>query len=177
MGNETHSQQPPAPTETTDLRYLDAGKLRLFRHGATLRLTIEGEASWLKVSVVRVFPLSRPQRHLSLRDGKNKEIGILVDAGDLDAEGRQLVEEELGRRYLVPVIRRVLRVRERFGTVDWEVETDRGVCTFTMRSIRENVYQPSPGRYLLTDVESNRYDVPDLSALDPASQSWLLRYL
>jgi hypothetical protein len=129
------------------------------------------------VSVVRAFPLSRPERHFSVRDGKNAEVGIVVDVKALQGENRRLVEEELARRYLVPVIRRVLRVKERFGTVDWEVETDRGVRTFTMRSIRENVHQPSPGRYLLTDVESNRYDVPDLSALDLASQAWLTRYL
>jgi hypothetical protein len=75
------------------------------------------------------------------------------------------------------VIQRILRVKERFGTVDWEVETDRGFRTFSMRSIRENVHQPSPGRYLLSDVEGNRYDVPDLSALDAASQASLIRYL
>jgi hypothetical protein len=61
--------------------------------------------------------------------------------------------------------------------VEWEVETDRGTCTFTMRSPRENVWQPSPGRYLLSDVDGNRYDVRDLSALDPTSQALLLQHL
>jgi len=166
-----------APVETADLRYLDPRKLRFFRHGATLRLTVEEESSYLKVTIVRTFPLSYPERYLSVRAGDNKEVGVLVDGAELDEENRRLVAEELERRYVVPVIRRVIRIKERFGTVDWEVETNRGPCRFTTRNAREKVVQPSPGRYLLTDVDDNRYDVRDLAALDPASQSWLMRHL
>ena len=171
------SESAQSPTETADLRYLEPVKLRFFRHGAALRLTIEDECSYLKVAVVRSFPLSHPHQYLSVRDGENKEVGLLVDGTDLDGEGQRLLTEELERRYLVPVIRRVIGIKERFGTVDWEVETDRGVHRFTTRNVREKVVQPSAGRYLLTDVDDNRYDVRDLSALDPASQTWLLRHL
>jgi Domain of unknown function (DUF1854) len=166
-----------SPAETTDLRYLEPKRLRFVRHGATLRLIEEGERCWLKVAVFRVFPLSQPQRFLSVRDGAMKEIGLLVHTEELDAESRQLVAEELERRYLVPAIRRVIAVKERFGTVEWEVETDRGACAFTTRNPRENVWQPSPGRYLLTDVDGNRYDIRDLTALDGASQALVLRHL
>jgi hypothetical protein len=163
--------------ETADLRYLDPARLRFFCHGAALRLTIEDECSYLKVAVVRAFPLSHPHQFLSVRDGENKEAGLLVDATELDRESQRLLAAELERRYLVPVIRRVIGIKERFGTVDWEVDTDRGIRRFTTRNAREKVVQPSPGRYLLTDVDDNRYDVRDLSALDPASQTWLLRHL
>jgi hypothetical protein len=166
-----------APLETTDLRFLEPTSLRFFRHGATLRLTVADEFSVLKAAVVRVFPLSLPGQYLSVRKGDNKEVGLVVDPERLDAESRRLVEEELERRYVVPVIRRVTAVKERFGTVDWEVETDRGLCRFTTRNTRESVAQPSPNRLLLTDVEGNRYDVRDLTALDAASQAWLLRHI
>jgi hypothetical protein len=166
-----------SPTETTELRYLELKKLQFQRHGAILRLIIEDEGCWLKVSVVRIFPLSGPQRYLSVRDGANKEVGIIVEPNELDAENRRLVAEELERRYLVPVVRRIIAVKERFGTVEWEVETDRGIGKFTMRNVRENVLQPSPDRYLFSDVEGNRYDVRDLTALDAASQAFVQRYL
>jgi hypothetical protein len=174
---ETRPEQAPSPSETTELRYLDPRKLRFFPCGAILRLTLEDDRCYLKVTVVRVFPLSRPQRPLSVRDGANKEVGILVDAAELDAESRRLVQEELDRRYLTPSIHRIVAVKERFGTVEWSVETDRGPWKFTMRNPRENVVQPSPGRYLLTDVDGNRFDVLDLSALDAPSQAWLMRFL
>jgi hypothetical protein len=177
MSNGEAQPEAAAPVETVELRYLEPGKLRFFRHGATLRLTIPEDRSYLKVTVMRSFPLSRPDRYLSVRDGKNGEVGLIVDPKELDSESRRLVTEELERRYLVPVIRRVVGIKERFGTVEWEVETDRGLCQFTTRGLRENVVQPSPNRYLLTDVDDNRFDVPDLTALDAASQAWLLRHL
>jgi hypothetical protein len=102
---------------------------------------------------------------------------MIVDLRELEAESRRLVEEELERRYIVPVILRVLSVRERFGSIDWTVETDRGARSFTTRNLRENVVQPTPNRYVLTDVDGNRYDVRDVEALDGVSQGWLLRYL
>jgi hypothetical protein len=175
MDNET--QQPKTPEETSDLRYLEPAKLSFFRSGATLRLTIAEEMSCLQTSVIRLFPLSEPQSYLSLRGGDNKELGVLMEPGELDAQSRALVMEELERRYLVPVVQRVVAVKERFGTVEWQVQTDRGPRTFTTRELRESVVQPSPGRYLLSDVDGNRYDVRDLQAMDPVSRRHLSQYL
>lgn len=174
---ENTPPQPKNVTEASDLRYLEPSKLRFFRHGATLRLTVADEMSCLQVSIIRLFPLSEPDSYLSVRSGDNKEIGVLISAGELDAVSRRLVAEEQERRYLVPVVQRVLGVKERFGTVEWTVETDRGKRTFTTRSLRENIVQPSPNRYLLSDVDGNRYDVRDLYALDAASRRYLSQYL
>jgi hypothetical protein len=165
------------PIETEDLRFLDPRRLRFQPNGVRLRLAIEGGDTYSDVSVVRVFPLSNPRRYLSVRDAGDAEIGLIVDAGELDAASRRLVEEHLERRYIVPVVQRVLSARERFGTVDWTVETDRGVRSFTTRNLRENVVQPAPNRYVLTDVDGNRYDVRDVEALDGVSRAWLLRYI
>jgi hypothetical protein len=169
----THAQ---ALIETTALRYLDPQRLRFAHHGARLRLVIEGECCYRQVTIYRAFPLSQPERYLSVRDGDGGEVGIVVDAALLDAESRRALELELERRYMAPVISRVLRVKERFGTVEWLVETDRGICAFTTRNLREHNVQPAPGRYLLSDVDGNRYDLPDITALDGASQAWIIRH-
>ncbi len=42
-----------------------------------------------------------------------------------------------------------------------------------VRHPQENIQQPLPGYFTLVDVESNRYDIPDLSALDPESRRLL----
>src|SRR5260370_3757009 len=115
--NVLSMSEAPTPLETADLRYLDPRKLRFFRHGATLRLTVEEESSYLKVTVVRTFPLSHPQRFLSVRAGENKEGGVLVDGAELDEENRRLVADELERRYVVPVIRRAIRLKEPVATL------------------------------------------------------------
>lgn len=166
-----------SPLETGNLRYLDPTRLAFARHGDALRLTLAGECCYLAVSAVRAFPLSEPLRFLSLRDGNDDEIGLLADAGALDPASRRLLEEDLDRRYMLPVITGVLRVVERFGTVEWHVATDRGARSFTTRNLRENVTQPAPTRYLISDVDGNRYDIRDIAALDAASQKHLIRHL
>ena len=166
-----------ALADAARLRLLDPKRVRFFKAGATLRMTLEDESCWLAVVVLRVFPLSDPQRYLSVRDGGAAEIGIVADPAGLDPESRRLVEDELSRRYMVSLVRKVVSVEERFGTVDWIVETQRGRRSFTTRDLRDNVLRPGPGHYLLTDVENNRYEIPNLNDLDAQSQSWLLRHL
>jgi len=157
--------------------YLDPAKLRFFRHGDALRVTIAEDRSCLRVSLVRCFPLSYANHYLSLRDGKNEELGILRDPTALSSENRQLVEEELHRRYMVPVVRKVTAVKDRYGVVEWEVETDRGARRFYTRDLRELASRPAPGRFILRDVEGNCYDVADIAALDAKSQARLLAHL
>ena len=173
-------KQPEAPVtlfEASQLVFLDARKLRFFKRGATLRLTVEEDRSYLKVSVLRAFPLSEPDRFLSVRDGANNEVGLIVNPADLGVENRKLVEEELERRYLVPAVTRIVAAKERFGTVDWTIETDRGVCRFTTRNLRENVQRPAPGRIILNDVDGNRYDIRNVDDLSLESQELLFRHM
>src|SRR5437762_10300583 len=119
---ETETSESPA--EAAELVFLDVKKLRFFKRGATLRLTVEEDRSHLKVSVLRAFPLSEPGRFFSVRDGGNKEVGMIVDPAELSDENLKLLREELARRYLVPAVKRILTAKERFGTVDWEMETE-----------------------------------------------------
>jgi hypothetical protein len=162
--------------EAAQLRLLRPRTLRFFKAGATLRLEIADEACWLRVVVLRAFPLTQPTRYFSVRDGAGNEIGVLASLDDLDAASRDLLEAEIERRYMVSTIHRVVSVKERFGTVDWEVETHRGRRRFTTRDLREHVLRPSPNHCLITDVEENRFEIPDIEALDAASQAAQLRH-
>jgi hypothetical protein len=163
--------------EAAQLRVIDAAQVHFSKVGDRLDMTVAGDAIYTKVSVRRAFPLSLPTRHHSVRDSEKKEIGMLCGIEKLDAASRRLLDLELERRYLVAIIVRIVKVTERFGTVDWEVETDRGPCRFTTRDLRENATRLGASHYLLNDVENNRYEVPDLSVLDANSQSLLFRYL
>lgn len=163
--------------DAAQLVFLDSKKLRFFRHGDALRLTVDEDRSLLKVAVLRAFPLSNPVRYLSVRDGNNKELGLIADPGTLDPESRKLVEQDLERRYLVPSVSRIVSSKERFGTVDWEMATDRGLCRLTTRNLRENVQRPAPGRIIITDVDGNRFDIRDIDALDAESQQMLFQHM
>ena len=163
--------------EASQIRFLDPARVRFWTHGATVRLTVEGEFSVLKVSVLRAFPLSVPDGLFSVRDGGGKEVGILTRLDGLDPESRRVVAHDIERRYILFRVRRIVKVVERFGTVEWEVETDRGKTRFTTRDLRENLIRIGVQRFILTDVENNRYEVEDIQALDAQSQASLLLYV
>jgi hypothetical protein len=163
--------------EAPAIRYLEAERVRLWRHGAYVRMCLDGELCVPRTAILRTCPMTDPDAYISFRDGAGNEIGIVRDPSELDEDSRGIVQAELRRRYVLPVIRQVVKVNRRFGTTDWEVDTDRGVVNFTTRRLRDNIVVPSPGRYVITDVEENRYDIPDLHALDPASQAMFLEQL
>jgi hypothetical protein len=121
--------------------------------------------------------LSHPAQDLSIRENGGTEAGLLRSLDSLDPDSRRLVEESLSRRYFVPVIHRIRDVIERFGTVEWKVDTDRGACRFTTRDLRDNVLRLRGRRYILQDVDENRYEIPDTAKLDSKSLASLFRHL
>jgi hypothetical protein len=167
----------PGDGEAGELRRLDAAAVKLFRHGADVRMTVEGRFSVLKVFVVRAFPLSHPGDYVCLLDGGLKEVGLLDDPRALPAESRRIVEEEIERRYRIPVITRVATLHERFGTEEWEVETSHGRCRFTTRDLHDNTANSADGHLIITDVDGNRYAIRDLARLDAASRRLLAAHL
>lgn len=160
-----------------ELRILDPKHIKVFRSAGVTRMTLENDRSWVKVSVARAFPLSDPDHYLGFLDGGGKDIGLLHDPGLLDGESRRVVDEELEKRYFVPVVERVLSVKEEFGAVYWKVETDRGEKEIVVRNLRDNLQELSSIRVIITDVDGNRFEFPDINKLDGKSQVIITRNL
>ncbi len=175
----THAVASEATTlvEASQLVFLAPARLRFLSHGPILRLTVEDDRSYLRVAVMRAFPLSDPSRYLSVCDGQRQGDRAHHSSRGASPRDRALVEHELERRYFVPAVTRVVSAKERFGTVEWTMETDRGLVRFTTRNLRENVQRPTPGRIILNDVDGNRYDIRDIDRLSSASQELLFRHL
>ena len=167
----------PTDPASFELRILDPKQMRVFRHAGIPRLTLRDDRSWHKVAVARAFPLSDPDHYLGFLDGAGKDIGLLYDPSQLDPESRQIVDEELDKRYFVPVVKRVLTIKEEFGTIYWSVETDRGQKEIIVRNLRDNLQELSASRVIITDVDGNRFEFVDVSKLDNKSQGVILRNL
>ncbi len=169
------SDIPPTDPASFELRIIDPKKVKVFRASGITRLTFEGDRSFIKASVSRAFPLSDPSHYLGFLDGGGKDIGLLVDPDPLDSESRKVVDDELEKRYFVPVVERVLSVKEEFGSVYWKVETDRGEAEIVVRNLRDSMQELSASRVILTDVDGNRFEFPDIAKLDGKSQGILSR--
>lgn len=136
--------------------------------GGFLKMTL-GEDEYTSVAIYRAFPHSLGDRYLSVRDANNKEIGIISDLADFANEQVELIKGELERRYFTPIIKSVHKLKEEFGYIYWEVETDRGPRRFTTKNSHECILPLSQQRLIITDVDGNRFDVPNYRALDAKS--------
>ena len=160
-----------------ELRHLDPKKMHIFRAAGVTRMTLEGDRSWVRISMARAFPLSDPDHYIGFLDGAGKDVGLLQDPSQLDHESRRILEEELEKRYFVPIVERVLSVKEEFGTIYWRVETDRGEKEIVVRNMRDNIQELSSSRLIITDVDGNRFEFPDYTKLDNKSIGIIMRHL
>lgn len=151
--------------------FLDPTKIRIMRDSHKRVLLKIGDEEKVVYRVMRNFPLTGPEKYLSLADEEGKELGMIRQLKDLDPSSKKILEEELERAYFVPVIKRILAVRELYGGVtDIAVETDKGYREFELRS-KDTIRFVGLSRIMITDVDGNRYEIPNMGALDARSKS------
>lgn len=141
--------------------------------GGFVRLSLATGEEYPRINVHRAFPLTLKDRYISVRDMEGNEIGMIENLHDFPQEVVQLIEGELERRYFTPVIKRIESIKEEFGYAYWSVDTDVGQRRFTVRDMHANVIPLSAERVFVVDVDGNRYDIPDYTALDPKSRKLL----
>ena len=151
--------------------FLEVARLHLsLAPDGTLRAVIEGERCARNVKVLRAFPLSAPDVHIVLRDGADKELGVLESLSAAPEPMRALLQEALDRQYFLPRILKINSLTERFGSAVWDVETDRGPITINSQSIIDSLTEMGRGRYLLKDTEGNRFEIRDVEGMDEDSR-------
>ena len=159
------------PIQVTHPERVAPETIRLFREPPwVLRLTIEGDRSYLKVRVVCAAPLSQPDRYICLLDEKNEVICTVEDPVDLDAVSQRMIKEEIEQRYMTAIIKRVDSLKSEFGVSYWEVQTDRGNREFVVRNVSESAQWITDRRLLLLDVDGNRFEISNLEVLDKKSR-------
>jgi len=147
----------------------------LARRDGRLFLEREG-AEPVEVTVRYLRPLTTRTEVVFL-DAKGVEVATIPGLDALAEADRAVAEEALRERYHLPVIRRVHEIDVRFGTRYWQGETDRGPRWFALREPGKNVTWVSATHVVLRDTAGNRFEIPDLLALDGRSQRWVARSL
>ncbi len=161
---------------------------RFFRSGGNLiSLDItnaDGEAeSFERVVVLRSFPVTSPDKFLSVREpdtrkgGRGKEIGMIRRISDFDTETRALIGEELERRYFTPEITKLFSLKEKFGYLYFEAATTAGHVTFVMNNPFSNIRVLEDGRVFMNDVDGNVFQIRDVKKLDASSYKKIEIYL
>jgi hypothetical protein len=138
-------------------------------------MTVEDDRSYLDVKVVAAFPRSDRERFIGFLDGKDKVIGLVADTREMDEESRTTALKALRRHYFMPTIARVHSMREEYGAVYFDVDTDCGRRQFVCKGLRDAIEDMGEGEIIVPDVDGNRYRVADWNALDPRSKRLLER--
>ncbi len=146
--------------------------------GGFVRLELEGK-TYPRIAVHRCFPFSDTEHWISIREPEEtgREIGLIEALSDLDGDTQTMLREQMNLRYFTPIIRKIHRITEEYGYSYWEVTTDRGRCRFTVRMGSGNVYAVGQNRYLVNDLDGNRFEIPDMYALTPAEIKKLDLYI
>ncbi|NUL82033.1 MAG: DUF1854 domain-containing protein [Armatimonadetes bacterium] len=153
-----------------EIEWLEADKVKIRRapNGLDARLMLS-DRCYMRAEFARAQPFSDPYRYISALLPDGEEIGMFRDLRGMDHESLATLEAELDRRYFIPKISRINLLREEFGLLKWDVETDRGNRLFFCRNWRDNVHELTSNRYLIWAMDGNRYEIPDYEALDEHS--------
>ncbi len=125
------------------------------------------DREYARVGVYLTFPLTNPEEFISIReaDEKAKEIGMVEKLSQLPADQQEMLREQIKLRYFMPVITKVLDVKDEYGYAYWNVVTTFGACRFTTQMSGNAVIHLSDSRLLVTDIDGNRYEIPDFYQL------------
>lgn len=173
------SQMERETEEMLKIRYLTKHNTVFKRtEGGFVSLSV-GEEFYSRIQVMRMFPFMEKDRFLSVRSvgDKSKEIGIIVNLKDMEEDTIKLLREQLNLRYFTPVITKIRSVKEEYGFAYWDVLTDHGECRFTIQMGGNAVVHLTEERILLSDIDENRFEIPDVGRLTPAERRKLDLFL
>ena len=135
------------------------------------------EKEYDRVYLHRMFPFEEPERYISVLDGEKNELGVIEDLDQLDNQTQEILRAELKRKYYMPAILSIDRLKDRYGFTYWDVTTPEGKCNFTLQDTQRSIVKMGEDRLMIVDIDGNRYEIPHISKLDRASYKRIELYL
>lgn len=151
--------------------------LQLYRNPAgKLVLTMSDGQIYEGVVPVRAFPISDSEFGMAIMSTDGKEVAWVDRPSDLPQDVRGLMFEELASRELVPEIQRIVSVSTFSTPSVWDVMTDRGSTSFTLKG-EEDIRRLGPFTMMITDSHGLHFLLRDIVSLDKHSRRLLDRFL
>ena len=165
--------------EMLKMRFLDKKNSEFKATGGGFVSLKVGDEEYPRVQVVRMFPFTDPDHYISIRtsDENSKEIGIIKDLKDVPKETADLLMAQMNLRYFTPIITKIINIKDEYGYAYFDVVTDRGQCRFTINMGGSSVVHLSETRILISDVDENRFEIPDVMKLSASERKKLDLFL
>jgi ATP-binding cassette, subfamily B, bacterial len=166
---EVAEEEPEAPEPAALLEAVPDPDLRLRWSSETDTLTLATKNGDVLVSPRRCFPLTDPDRHVSLVDARGHERAIIARISELQPASRQALLTALAAFELLPRVEQIEALKQEATQSSWTVLTERGPRRFVVEQ-EDHIRRLADGRHLLTDSHGMRYVLPPLEQLDPRSR-------
>ena len=163
------------PETTAEAAGSRAGGLEL-RSVRDAHLVAVVDGAPVAVRVRQCFPWSEPSRHLSLRDGEDREVALVEDPAALPPASRDALERALAEAGFVLEVTRVLSIDEEVEIRHWAVETAQGRRTFQTHLDDWPRALPAGG-LLIRDVAGDLYRILAPAEMDRRSRELLWMFV
>ena len=144
--------------------------------GGFLGAVINGE-TFDRVILKRALPFRFPDEYICITDVEKKELGIIEDIGVFPEEQRVLIREELALRYFCPEITEILSIKEKMGQFYFDVKIGEIKKSFTVKDISKNIRAHGDDVVDISDVDGNRFRIPDFKNINAKSRRKLEPYI
>lgn len=150
-----------------ELRYLNKDNCTFSRTTGGFVSLVFGDKKYDRISIYRTFPFTEPDHYISIRepDEKAREIGIIKVLTDLVKDQADMLQEQLNIRYFTPIIERIQDIKDEYGFAYFDVLTNYGACRFTIHMGGGSVVSLTDTRLLITDLDGNRFEIPNINKL------------
>ncbi len=125
---------------------------------------------------VRAFPISAPERGVSLLGDDGHELRWINSLDDVPPDTRSLIEDELAHREFMPEISGIKRVSSFATPSRWQVSTDRGDTELLLKA-EDQIRRLNHTTLLITDGYGVSFLIRDVDAMDRHSRKLLDRFL
>jgi hypothetical protein len=146
-----------------------------------LHCHVEGDKLYRGVYAVLMFPVTHPERFISLRytdeQDKDQELGVVEDLSAFPEEARQAIKESLLKQYYQRVIHRIYDIECKYGLLFFNVETGHGSEMFVMPWRHDRTEEFGVNGKVLLDSLDNRYIIPDVEKLPSSDRRTFLGYI
>ena len=158
------------------LRYIDGPEIKL---SVNDKIFLDAEfygsdEKFIGLEPHRLFPISGLNKYISLLDSDGNEQAIIRNIDNLLPESKEALKSAINEYYMIPRITKFIKRTDKFKIWMWTVDTDKGVYTFEIRNSYASIKTLYDGRILIKDANDNRYEIPDLKALDKRSIKMLM---
>ncbi|MBQ8186146.1 MAG: DUF1854 domain-containing protein [Clostridia bacterium] len=171
------NKEKTALRDVVAVTYITKDNAKFEQSGEFVKLTMtqkndDGEEetkTYDRIFLHRAFPFDYPYSYISVLDPDSAEIGIITEIDALGGDAAKMLRAELDRKYYTPVIKQILSVKDKFGYSYWKVLTDEGTLEFTLHDTFQSLLKVGGTRIFVNDIDGNRYEIPDIEALDRPS--------